>query len=227
MKIHGTIMFRLFANDFLKKHGTKQRSRSAGKSLGEDGFITVVIVLMMLVLITIIGISAINMSMIEGSIVRTDGLYKRNFYLAESAAYEAAQRLENTEMSETDPTGSVAWVVPNTVDMTDWASWRNINGTANDYSDDTWTANSVRPESFFTSDPVNKPANLNILIPPNLHTGDSIRLSANFVGVTAGSSLKVTNDEGRLYAYNIYGMFSNLAGNEGEVLIEMGYKKRF
>ena len=225
MMIYGEIMSRTFASDFLARHRTIKMARSARNCRGEDGFITVVIVLMMLILITIIGISAINMSMIESSIVRTDGQYKRNFYLAESAAYEAAQRLENTEMTETKPTGDVPWV--NLIDMTDWANWRDDKGTATDFSDDTWTANSVRPESFFTSDPAVNQSNLNILIPPELHTGDSIRLAANFVGVTAGSSLKVTNEEGRLYAYNIYGMFSNRAGGEGEVLIEMGYKKRF
>ena len=87
---------------------TIERYPEAESSRAEGGFITVVIVLMMLILITIVGISAINMAMIESSIVRTDGLYKRNFYLAESAAYEAAQRLENTPMTETNPTGGVA-----------------------------------------------------------------------------------------------------------------------
>ena len=204
-----------------------EKCRAAEGFRDEDGFITVVIVVMMLILITIVGISAINLASIESSIVRTDGLYKRNFYLAESGAYEAAQRLENTEMTEIDPTGGVDWVIPVATDMTDSASWLDDNGTPNDFSDDTWTANSMRPESFFTSDPDVNAANLNILIPPGLHTGDSIRLSAVFVGVTSGSSLKVTNEDGRLYAFNIYGMFSNRAANEGEVLIEMGYKKRF
>ena len=78
----------------------------------EEGFITVVIVLLMLVLMTIIGVSSISMSLIESSIVRSDGQYKRNFYMAESAAYEAAQRLENTAMTDSDPTGGVAWIVP-------------------------------------------------------------------------------------------------------------------
>lgn len=194
---------------------------------GEEGFITVVVVLLMLVLVTIIGVSAINMTTIESTIVRTDGLYKRNFYVAESAAYEAAQRLENTAMTETNPTGGVAWIVATGTDMTDRTNWIDDNGTATDFSDDVWTANSTRSETFFTSDAVANPANLNVLLPPRLHTGDSVRLSAHYRGLSGGSSLKVTNEEGRLYAFNVYGMFSNLAAGEGEVLIEMGYRKRF
>jgi hypothetical protein len=193
----------------------------------EDGFITVVIVLLMLVLVTIIGVSSVNMSVIESAIVRSDGQYKRNFYIAESAAYEAAQRLENTVMTETDPTGGLAWIVPTTTDLTDWSSWIDDNGSANDYDDDFWTANSTRSESFFTDNPGVDPANLNVLLPPRLHTGDSVRLASHFQGLAKGASLKVTNEEGRLYAFSVYGMFSNLAAAEGEVLIEMGYKKRF
>ena len=212
---------RVFSDLMEKKAGASRAGRD------EQGFITVVVVLLMLVLVTIIGVSAINMTTIESTIVRTDGLYKRNFYVAESAAYEAAQLLENTAMTETNPTGGVPWIVPTGTDMTDWTNWRDDNGTATNFSDDTWTANSTRSEAFFTTDAVANPANLNMLLPPRLHTGDSVRLAAHYRGLAGGSSLKVTNEEGRLYAFNVYGMFSNLEAGEGEVLIEMGYRKRF
>ncbi len=195
-------------------------------SANEQGFITVVIVLLMLVLMTIIGISAINMSMVETMIVRSDGQYKRNFYMAESAGHEAAQRLENAVLTESNPTGGISWVVPLTTDMTEWSSWRDNSGTANDFSDDSWTANSTHSEAFYTVDPAVNPANLNVLMPGN-HTTDNLRLAANFRGVAPGSSLKVTGPAGRLYAFGVYGMYSDLAANQGEVLLEMGYRKRF
>ncbi|BHH82944.1 pilus assembly PilX family protein [Desulforhopalus sp. 52FAK] len=192
----------------------------------EGGFITIIVVILMLGLLTIIGVSAINMSTVESMIVRSDGQIKRNFYMAESGAYEATQRLESAATTETNPTGGVAWVVPTTTDMTIWSNWLDNNGTANDFSDDSWTANSTRPETFFTTDTVNNPANLDVLM-PGTHTSDNVRLSAHFQGVAPGSSLKVTGAAGRLYAFSVFGMYSELATNQGEALIEMGYRKRF
>ena len=104
---------RAFRDVMEEKAGASRSARD------EQGFITVVVVLLMLVLVTIIGVSAINMTTIESTIVRTDGLYKRNFYVAESAAHEAAQLLENTAMTETNPTGGVPWIVPTGTDLTD------------------------------------------------------------------------------------------------------------
>jgi hypothetical protein len=189
-----------------------------GKSVGEgeEGFVTVVTVLMMLLLLTIVGVSAIDNAVIETSVVRNNAFYTRNFYLAESAGYEAAQRLENATLSDTNPTGSLAWIIPLATDMTLRSNWIDTN--------DAWT-NSVRPESFYTATPTN-PSNLEILLPGSYVT-DDLRLAAHFQGVAQGSSLKVTNQQGRLYGYNVYGMYSNLSQGFGEVLIEMGYKKRF
>lgn len=187
----------------------------------QTGFITIITVLLMLVITTIIGISAISMSMIESSIVRNDTLYKRNLYFAESAGFEAAQRLENATLTEDDPTGvgaGVNWIVPDTTDMTDVSKWLTGAGA--------WTGNSVRSETFYTTNPGANPSNLNILM-PGTHTADDIRLAARFGGVASGSSLKVTSAGGRLYSFNTYGMYSNMAAAQGESLVEMGYRKRF
>lgn len=184
----------------------------------QNGFITVITVLLMLVIITIVGISAIGISMIETAVVRNDTLYKRNLFFAESSGYEAAQRLENTSMTEEDPTGGVAWIVSGTTDMEDRSSWLTGGGA--------WTGNSVRSETFYTNLPGANPSNLDILI-PRVHADDDIRLAAQYRGVASGSSLKVTSAGGRLYSYNTYGMYSNMAAAQGESLVEMGYRKRF
>jgi Tfp pilus assembly protein PilX len=184
----------------------------------QSGFITIITVLLMLVITTIIGISAISISMIESSVVRNDALYKRNLYFAESSGFEAAQRLENTMMTEDDPTGGVAWIVSNTTDMTVRSNWLTGAGA--------WTGNSVRSETFYTTNPGANPSNLDILM-PRVHADDDIRLAAQFGGVASGSSLKITSAGGRLYSFNTYGMYSNMAAAQGESLIEMGYRKRF
>ena len=57
--------------------------------------------LMILVILTIIGISATNTTSVELQIVRIDGIYKQNLYLAEAAAQEAIQRIWN--ISRSDP----------------------------------------------------------------------------------------------------------------------------
>ncbi len=203
------------------------RTKGVGMiSRNEEGFITVVTVILMLLLLTIVGVSSINNSVTESFIVRNNNLYTKNFYLAESAGYEASQLLENADLTSTNPTASLAWIIPIATDMTDRDNWINDNGTATDFSDDAWTVNSIRPESFYTQNPGVNPSNLEILLPGSYIT-DEIRLAAHFQGVTKGSSLKVTSKQGRLYGYNVYGMYSNLNAGLGEVLIEMGYRKRF
>lgn len=186
----------------------------------ESGFITIITVLLMLVIVTMIGVSAIDTSMTESSVVRNDTIYKRNFYYAESSAFEAAQRLENaTVLTEEDPTGGIDWIIDETDDMAKSSNWLKSDGS--------WEANrSVRSEIFYTGNPGANPSNLDILLPGS-HTADDIRLAAHFRGVSAGSSLKVTSAGGRLYSFNTYGMFSNLAAAQGQSLIEMGYRKRF
>jgi len=204
-----------------------KKNVSAQASLKESGFITIITVLLMLVITTMIGISAIGVSMTESSIVRNDTLYKRNFYYAESAGFEAAQRLENATLTDEDPTGGIDWIIAENKDLTKRDTWWNKAGTPNDYSDDSWVANnSVHSDVFYTDNPGVDPSNLDILLPGS-HTADDIRLAAHFRGVAAGSSLKVTTASGRLYSFNTYGMFSNMAAAQGESLIEMGYRKRF
>lgn len=59
----------------------------------EDGFLAVVAALVILILMTVIGISASRVAGTEAAMARNEVIYKRNFYLAEGAALEAADRL--------------------------------------------------------------------------------------------------------------------------------------
>ena len=88
----------------------------------------IVVALMILVVVTIIGISSSNTTTVELQIVRNDGIYKQNLYLAEAAAQEAVQRIWN--ISRTDPlllkARSPVWLNdPAVNDMTDTTLWVN------------------------------------------------------------------------------------------------------
>ena len=59
------------------------------------------VALMILMVLTIIGVSSSNTTTVELQIVRNDGIYKQNLYLAEAAAQEAIQNIWN--ISRSDP----------------------------------------------------------------------------------------------------------------------------
>jgi hypothetical protein len=59
----------------------------------EGGFLAVVAALAILIIMTVIGISASRVAGTEAALARNEVIYKRNFYLAEGAALEAADRL--------------------------------------------------------------------------------------------------------------------------------------
>lgn len=94
----------------------------------------IVVALMILMIITIIGISSSNTTTVELQIVRNDGIYKQNLYLAEAAAQEAVQLIWN--ISRTDPflleRRSPVWLNDDAViDMTDIGTWDD-DGADND-----------------------------------------------------------------------------------------------
>lgn len=92
------------------------------KPLNDNGSVTV-IALLILVILTILGVSSTRTSTIELKIVQNEKLYQKNFYKAEAAVYEAAQRLEN----ESDPDNlrpdltPLSWLKDDTVDLEDLA----------------------------------------------------------------------------------------------------------
>jgi len=71
----------------------------------EDGSV-LILSLIILVVLTLIGIAASRTASIEIQISGNEVIYKQNLYMAEAAAMEAAQNLENTNLSTNPP----AWV---------------------------------------------------------------------------------------------------------------------
>lgn len=73
----------------------------------EQGYFLIISTLMLLALLTIISIAATNTANTEVQIAGNDTIYQRNLYLAEGAAMEAVDRLEN----DSKPRG-LEFVVP-------------------------------------------------------------------------------------------------------------------
>jgi Tfp pilus assembly protein PilX len=101
----------------------------------EEGSI-IVIALIMLMLVTVMGLSATTTTTIEMQIAGNDRTYKENFYLADSAVYENAQRIENggDALKNPDDTAAPVWFIDETElpvqnDITDAANWTDGNST--------------------------------------------------------------------------------------------------
>ena len=67
----------------------------------EQGYFLILATIMLLALLTIISIAATNTASTEAQIAGNDAVYQRNVYLAEGAALEAIDRLQN----DPDPRG--------------------------------------------------------------------------------------------------------------------------
>jgi hypothetical protein len=74
----------------------------------EQGYFLIVSTLMLLALLTIISIAATNTANTEVQIAGNDAVYQRNLYLAEGAAMEAVDRLQNVS----NPLAELEFVVP-------------------------------------------------------------------------------------------------------------------
>jgi hypothetical protein len=107
----------------------------------------IVVAVMILMVVTIIGVSSTNTTTVELQIVRNDGIYKQNLYLAEAAAQEGIQRIWN--LSRTDvfllERRAPVWLNDiNDIDMADTDNW-DTDGADND---DTAEVSSADPDAL-------------------------------------------------------------------------------
>lgn len=70
-----------------------QEPAPAGRPSNEAGYLTIVAALVLLALISLVGFSASRIAGNEVTLARNEFVYRRNFYRAEGAALEAADRL--------------------------------------------------------------------------------------------------------------------------------------
>ena len=76
----------------MKKDSIQKQERPT--SLNNEKGSVLVLALLLLAVLTVVGLSSINMSVTEYKIVGNERVYQNNFYRAESAALEAAKRLD-------------------------------------------------------------------------------------------------------------------------------------
>jgi hypothetical protein len=107
----------------------------------------IVVAVMILMVVTVIAVSSTNTTTVELQIVRNDGIYKQNLYLAEAAAQEGIQRIWN--LSRTDAflmeRKAPVWLNDiNDVDMSDTDNW----DTDGEDNDDTAEVSSTDPDAI-------------------------------------------------------------------------------
>jgi len=202
--------------------GNSYMQRLISNLNNEEGS-AIVMALIVLVMLTIIGTVSTSNTVFELQIVRNEAIYRRNFYRAESAIVEAAQRLETSGSSDLLPltttykwlnAASGAFVAP---DLADIDSWKNDTDPPSWVDPPNWIANGWPPDPAPKSDVSN-----------NMNPADN-RNNTRYVaicdGIAAGSSLSMTGGS-NLYAYSVYGLFDSTA-DQGRSLIKMGYYKVF
>jgi len=177
--------------------------RNIRHSNDESGFVLVT-TLLILVSLTFVGIESTRNSLVELKISGNDRIAKELFYEAESAAMEAAGRMEN----ENDPEELIAkrsskpWLLNKENNGSD-----PVSGDANvktTWQDDTYTGTLV---SGIPSD------------------GSDIELAVVDHGIVkgeGGGSLKVTGSS--VHGYHVFGYAEK---QNGFRLIEIGYRKEF
>ncbi len=85
---------------------------------GDESGAAIVLTMLMLVLLTFLGIGATTVSMIEVRVAANDKIFKQGFYLAESAAMEALQRIEDAS-ADTLRSGSISWFASQPEDISE------------------------------------------------------------------------------------------------------------
>lgn len=176
------------------------------KRINNERGVVLVVALLMMVALTIIGIAATSTTMLELQIAGNSKVSTMNFYTAESAALEGAQRLIN-ETSE-------AVLLPainnssQSADLVRSAASTSTGLTADkdnlDYDGDgNIDINDLSPS---------------LMTVANATVGEVVTLN----GVKSGSSLGM--DTSRVYDYTSYGVSQS---NRGNIIIKVGVKKRF
>lgn len=172
----------------------------AVSSLNNERGSVIVVAMIVLVLLSLIGISSTDNSMVESQIVRSEGLYRQNFYKTEGAIVELAQFMESNDISSP---AAHDWLTDSAAapDMTDAANW-DLDGSVTG-SINTQTSNNM-----------------------DANDGNNLTMQAAVAnGVAPGSSLDMTGGSS-LYDYMVYGLFDS-STNQGRKLIAAGYRKRF
>ena len=113
----------------------------------EEGSV-IVMAVMFMALLTIVGLAASNVSITEVQVVTSELIYQRNFYQAEAAAMEAAERLENLADPQASPPGWLKTVVGGITDANLDVAWAGGDPDASPAASSIDSANSQYLSSY-------------------------------------------------------------------------------
>ncbi len=179
-------------------------------SLNNQQGTAIISALLILMLLSIVAITATNTTTTEKSMVRSEAIFEKSFFLAESAAMEGLQKLAN----ESDPNYLLSELVKNTTD--DPARTKKLLVSIDklkSYQDD--------PSLVKDGNARLEPENDRDLMEPS-NIGDATKRLVVQLPIASGSSLAL--GASRLYQYTSFGFTE---ANSGRSLIKVGYKKRF
>jgi Tfp pilus assembly protein PilX len=156
-----------------------------------------VIALMILVVVTIVGIASMNDSRTEQQLVRNEAIYKQDFYLAESAAIEGAQRLNNL---------NDRWVLQNQAQP--WLNQNEDNTGVNLTDPGNWDTGGATPNAAVAGVDVAGDGTYTVV---DERTADDGSLNPN---------------SPQVHEFRVLGQYFP-AGRNNPILIEIGYRKQF
>ncbi len=165
----------------------------------EEGSI-IIMSLLVLVVLSIVGFSANRTSTTEMQIVRNDATYQQNFYLAESGATQAAQMLNNNNNRTALQNRTPVWL--NALQDVD----ADNNNNVDDYG------------SWFDSSGGSQTGDVS-----NLSGDTTLEYAAVDLGPAAGQPLGINTP--KVHNFTIVGI-GNRSGR-GQIIVEIGYRKRF
>jgi Tfp pilus assembly protein PilX len=158
----------------------------------ENGAVLLV-AMMILTLIAIVATTYTRNTTVELQIVRNDTGRRQQFYLAESAAREAAQQIENLPAETLSDISTIDWI--NRTDL-------NLNAL------DLYDVNNLWVKSAVDNSPGG-----------TVEVGYSVVEESGPIDLSAASNMHV---------YSVVGLYDVPDGlNKGQVLIEVGYRRRF
>ncbi len=173
--------------------------------LGNEQGTAIITVLLILMLLTFIGITSTRTTVTEKAVIRSDAVFERSFYLAESAALEGIQKLAN----ESTPEELLAPLI---------TAASNNDGLL-------ISADAQQPENDLANCDSNGDGDIDGNDIPDVCVLDPDNTTRRLVvqlPISSGSSLGLGSS--RLYSYASYGLTEAQGGRS---MIKIGYKKRF
>ena len=169
----------------------------------EEGSVMLIALLIMAIL-TILGISAIDTSNLEIQIAANEMTYKDNFYKAEAAVSAGAQTLEDMTSGQLGDITNFDWINMPSAGITadnlqlGTNAWEDGNNIAS-WANDLSTYNNPRTVDLAGAQ-------------------FTVIEQTGFIDLAAPSNL---------HEYQIFGVYNSTGRDRGQVVIEVGYKRRF